>query len=81
MLRVYGEAGGARAILLLHDQSHGTPLIDALARFGDGLPANVLPVCVNEVTQIGLESVAAAFGPDQAKGAAAVAPDHPHHCL
>ena len=26
-----------------------------------GFPANVLPVCVNEVTQIGLESVAAAF--------------------
>ncbi len=38
---------------------HGTPLIDALARFGDGLPANVLPVSVNEVTQVGLESIAA----------------------
>ncbi|MDI4239553.1 4Fe-4S binding protein, partial [Bradyrhizobium sp. Arg237L] len=37
------------------------PLIDALARFGDGLPANVLPFAVNEVTQIGLESIAAAF--------------------
>ncbi len=61
MLRAYGEAGGERAIVLLHDEAHGTPLIDALARFGDGLPANVLPVCVNEVTQVGLEAVAAAF--------------------
>jgi ferredoxin len=61
MLHAYGEAGGAHAIVLLHDEAYGTPMIGALARFGDGLPANVLPVCVNEVTQVGLESVAAAF--------------------
>ncbi len=36
-------------------------LIDALARHGDGLPAHVLPLAVNEVTQVGLEAVAAAF--------------------
>src|SRR5262249_11907334 len=34
----------------------------------DGLAANVLPVAVNEVTQVGLEAIAAAF----AYGAAAV---------
>src|SRR5690606_23413098 len=39
----------------------GQPMIDALARHGDGLPANVLPVSVNEVTQVGLETIAAAF--------------------
>src|SRR5438105_4987543 len=39
----------------------GAPLIDALARHGDGLPANVLPLAVNEVTQIGLEAIVAAF--------------------
>src|SRR5207245_3162444 len=39
-----------------------------LARLGDGLPANVLPLAVNEVTQIGLEAIAAAF----AYGASAV---------
>src|SRR5262249_18340395 len=37
------------------------PLIEALARYGDGLPANVLPVEVNEVTQLGLETLAGAF--------------------
>ena len=57
----YREAGGARAIVLLHDEPHGAPLIEALARHGDGLPANVLPLAVNEVTQVGLEAVAAAF--------------------
>src|SRR5262249_22562357 len=41
--------------------SHGGALIDALARHGDGLPANVLPLAVNEVTQVGLEAIAAAF--------------------
>src|SRR5260370_13823189 len=61
MLFAYGEAGGARGVVLLHDDPHGVALIDALARFGDGLPANVLPFAVNEVTQAGLESIAAAF--------------------
>jgi ferredoxin len=61
MLVAYREAGGKRPIVLFHDDPHGTPLIDALARFGDGLPAYVLPFCVNEVTQVGLESIAAFF--------------------
>ena len=54
--------------MLLHDADHGGALIDALARHGDGLPANVLPLAVNEATQVGLEAVAAAF----AYGASAV---------
>lgn len=61
MLLAYREADGERAVVLLHDDPHGAPLIDALARFGDGLPANVLPLAVNEVTQAGLESITAAF--------------------
>jgi ferredoxin len=61
LLTAYREAGGKRSIVLVHDDAHGTPLIDALARFGDGLPANVLPVAVNEVTQVGLEAIAAGF--------------------
>ncbi|MDB5639436.1 MAG: hypothetical protein JWP51_4344 [Bradyrhizobium sp.] len=61
MLLVYREAGGEGAIVLLLDEPHGAPLIDALARFGDGLPAHVLPFSVNEITQVGLESIAAAF--------------------
>jgi len=61
MLSAYGKASGRHAIVLLHDDVHGAPLIDALARFGDGLPANVLPLSVNEVTQVGLEAIAAAF--------------------
>ena len=68
LLTVYSDAGGISPVLLFHDEAHGGALIEALARHGDGLPANVLPVAVNEVTQIGLESIAAAF----AYGTAAV---------
>ena len=68
LLGAYREAGGRQPQILFHDGEQGTPLIDALARYGDGLPANVLPVQVNEITQIGLEAVAGAF----AYGATAV---------
>jgi ferredoxin len=61
LLSTYREAGGKHPVVLLHDEDHGGALIDALARHGDGLPAHVLPLAVNEVTQVGLEAVAAAF--------------------
>jgi ferredoxin len=68
LLTAYRAAGGLDPVVLIHDEEHGGALVDALARYGDGLPANVLPLLVNEVTQIGLEAVAAAF----AFGASAV---------
>jgi ferredoxin len=61
LLQTYRKAGGEQAIVLFHDGDHGEPLIGALARFGDGLPANVLPIRVNEITQLGPESIAAVF--------------------
>jgi ferredoxin len=61
LLVTYREAGGEGAVILLHDAEHGDALIDALARFGDGLPSRVLPVAVNETTQVGLDAIAAAF--------------------
>src|SRR6266436_5816405 len=66
LLTAYREAGGGEPVVLVHDEAHGTPLIEALARVGDGLPADVLPFSVNEVTQIGLEAIAAAFAYDAA---------------
>ncbi|MGE0725876.1 MAG: 4Fe-4S binding protein [Alphaproteobacteria bacterium] len=68
LLRTYHDAGGMDAVVLLHDDAHGGALIDALARHGDGVPARVLPVAVNEATQVGLEAIAAAI----AYGASAV---------
>lgn len=68
LLVTYAAAGGKNPVVLVHDGDHGEPLIEALARFGKGLPAHVLPLRVNEVTQLGLEFSAAAL----AFGASAV---------
>ncbi|WP_181705775.1 4Fe-4S binding protein [Chthonobacter rhizosphaerae] len=64
----YRAAGGESPVVLFHDDGHGADLIEALARFGDGLPARVLPVAVNEITRVGPEQIAALF----AYGASAV---------
>lgn len=69
VIGTYGEAGGKAPVLLMHDTDHGAAIIDALARFGDGLAANVLPFALNQVTQLGLDGLLA--GP--ALGASAVA--------
>jgi ferredoxin len=61
LLQTFRKAGGHDAIVLFHDGEHGEGIIDALARFGEGLPANVLPLRVNEVTQLGPEMIAAVF--------------------
>lgn len=78
MLFAYRAAGGMDPVILFHDQAHGTPVLEALAQFGGGLPAHVLPFAVNESTQVGLESIAAAF----AYGASAIRlllRDRPRH--
>ena len=61
LLSTYLAAGGTRPQLLIHDASHGTPLIAALARFGAGLPANVLPLEVYSVATIGHDTLATAI--------------------
>lgn len=58
--RAYLAAGGRDPVLLLHDHAHGDALIAALARHGAGLPARVVPLAVNEATQVGIETILAA---------------------
>ena len=57
----YRQAGGQRPALLVHDDPHGGELISLLSRFGRGLPAHVIPFALNEVTQLGLDAILAAF--------------------
>src|SRR5438874_5040821 len=78
LLQTYRNAGGSEAIVLFHDGEHGEDIIDALARFGAGLPANVLPLRVNEVTQLGPEIIAAVFAYGGG-GAAIVTRAKPRH--
>jgi ferredoxin len=61
LLLGYAQAGGRDGVLLLHDAEHGAPLIEALARHGDGLPARVLTLAVNSVAQLDLSVFLAAL--------------------
>ncbi|HEX9789598.1 MAG TPA: 4Fe-4S dicluster domain-containing protein [Kiloniellales bacterium] len=61
LLGAYGKAGGKNAVLLMHDTRHGDEMIGLIARAGTGLPAHVIPFALNEVTQVGLDALAAAL--------------------
>jgi ferredoxin len=61
LLTAYHKAGGARPSLLIHDERHGAEMIAMMARFGRGLPADVVPFAVNEVTQTGFDVLSAAL--------------------
>lgn len=61
LLGRYDSAGGSCPRLLIHDPRDGWSVIEALARFGDGLPANVLPFEVNEVSQLSFDQLLTAL--------------------
>ena len=44
MLSTYRRAGGIDPVLMFHGEGHGGEMIDVMARFGRGLPANVIPI-------------------------------------
>jgi ferredoxin len=54
------DPDGKAATVLIHDVAHGAPLLQILQAEG-GVPQSVLPLGVNEVTQVGLEILLAAF--------------------
>lgn len=61
LVHTYREGGGSNPVLLIHEFGSGDDIIDAIARSGRGLPANVLPFAVNAVTQMGLEGLLGAI--------------------
>jgi ferredoxin len=61
LIETFRRAGGARPVILFHDEKHGSPLISAMARLGRGLPPNVLPLSLFSVLQLGHEALAAAL--------------------
>ncbi len=61
LMEGYLKAGGETPLLVLHDDKHGAEVIALSARLGRGLPARALPFPVNEVTQVGIDFLAAAF--------------------
>ena len=65
LLTAYVRAGGLAPVLLIYD-GPGAEILNAIGRFGRGLPANVLPYEVNEITVTGLDTLllARAYGAD-----------------
>jgi ferredoxin len=61
LLSTYRGAGGVKPVLLIHEEKHGGALIDALSRYGSGLPANVLPIGLYTVTNLGHDALATAL--------------------
>lgn len=61
LLLSYDAAAGTNPVLLVHSANHGGEIINAMARFGDGLPANVLPLSMHAVTAIGHDAMVTAF--------------------
>ena len=61
MISTYLSAGGKNPVLLVHEETHGRQLIAAIARFGDGLAENVLPMSVQSIAHLGHDIFAAFF--------------------
>ncbi len=59
LIETFTKAGGSTPVLLLHEDRHGSELISAMARYGRGLPSNVMPMAVHSVTEVGHETLAA----------------------
>jgi ferredoxin len=58
----FRAAGGVAPRVLFHDAGHGAEMIRLSARFGRGLPADVIPVEVANVEGVGHAELLAAFG-------------------
>lgn len=53
MVQAYTKAGGFAPRLLVHDAGHGAEMIALSARFGRGLPADVIPMSLEKVSGFG----------------------------
>ena len=58
----YRKAGGTAPRLLVHDADHGAEMIRLAARFGRGLPADVIPLAVAALASFGHAEALAALG-------------------
>ena len=62
LAQTYRKAGGTAPRLLVHDADHGAEMIRLAARFGRGLPADVIPLEVAALAAFGHAEAVAALG-------------------
>jgi ferredoxin len=67
MLGVYAKAGGRDGAILFHNGTEGRELVAKLGRRGRGLPARIMPVEINSVPSIGIDTLlgAVCYGASQ----------------
>ncbi len=53
LLSSYAKAGGKNPVFLMHDETSGSEMISAIARYGEGLPANIIPYALHATTSLG----------------------------
>ena len=70
----FRKAGGANPRLLVHDDVYGTEMIQLAARYGRGLPSDVIPLDVSALAGFGHAEILAAFGAGFAAVAILLAP-------
>lgn len=58
----YMKAAGRAPRVLFHDAAFGAEMIALSARFGRGLPSDVIPIAVNNIETIGHAEILAALG-------------------
>ncbi len=79
----YRKAGGKAPRLLVHDADHGSEMISLAARFGRGLPADVIPFAMDSLAAFGHAEMMAALSCGFASVAVLLAPrterDTPEH--
>lgn len=61
LARVYREAGGGTPRLLVTDTAHGAEMVSLAARYGRGLPADVLPLQLQTISGFGHAEMLAAL--------------------
>ncbi len=62
MAEAYRKAGGEAPRLLVHDAEHGAEMIRLAARYGRGLPADVIPLEIRALSLFGHAEQLAALG-------------------
>jgi len=61
LVGTYTKVGGETPVVLVHDDTFGRDIIALSARYGRGLPGHVLPLAINQATQIGIETITLAL--------------------
>lgn len=62
LAQTYRKAGGHAPRLLVHDDDHGAEMIRLFARFGAGLPVDVMPLSVDALAGFGHAEMLSALG-------------------